>query len=126
MGGVLQDAQAHLAKAREFLTAAESAASQDLYNAATSNAVVSGINSKDAICLRLTGTTTKGDDHKMAVAELKSSSKVGVDLAPALDRLLRLKPKAQYQTRSVAKADAKNAIRWAGNLYEGAHGVVNP
>lgn len=59
MGTALQDARAHLAKAREFLTAAESAASQDLHNAATSNAVVSGINSKDAICLQLTGTTTK-------------------------------------------------------------------
>ncbi len=125
MGTALHDAGAHLAKAREFLTAAESAASQELYNAATSNAVVSGINSKDAICLRLTGTTTKGDDHKMAVAELKSSSKVGVDLAPTLERLMRLKTKAQYQTLSVAKKDAENAIRWAGNLYDGAHGIVN-
>lgn len=122
----MQDAKAHLAKAREFLFAAESAASQDLFNAATSNAVVSGINSKDAICLQLTGATTKGDDHKMAVAELKRSSKVGAELAAMLDRLLRLKTKAQYQTLSVAKRDAENAVRWASSLYDGAHEVVNP
>lgn len=88
MGTALHDAEAHLAKAREFLTAAESAASQDLHNAATSNAVVSGINSKDAICLRL-------------------------------------KTKAQYQTLPVARKDVENAVRWAGNLYDGAHGIVN-
>lgn len=51
----LDEARAHLAKAREFLTAAELNLDLDLFNAATSNAVISGINSKDAICLRLTG-----------------------------------------------------------------------
>ena len=49
MGTPLQDAKAHLIKAREFLDAAESEVSAERYNAATSNAVLSGINSKDAI-----------------------------------------------------------------------------
>ncbi len=51
----LNDATAHLAKSREFLRAAESNKELNLYNAATSDAVISGINSKDAICLGLTG-----------------------------------------------------------------------
>jgi len=55
----LDEARAHLAKAREFLTAAELDLDLDLFNVATSNAVISGINAKDATCLRLTGTTGK-------------------------------------------------------------------
>jgi uncharacterized protein (UPF0332 family) len=51
----LSEARAHLRKAKEFLTAAEFSLDLDLFNAATSNAVTSGINAKDAICLRLTG-----------------------------------------------------------------------
>jgi hypothetical protein len=43
----LSDAAAHLAKAREFLEAAELTHDLELHNAATSNAVTSGINSKD-------------------------------------------------------------------------------
>lgn len=54
MATPLQDAKAHLVKAQEFLAAAESEVSAERYNAATSNAVLSGINSKDAICLTLT------------------------------------------------------------------------
>jgi hypothetical protein len=45
----LDDARAHLAKAQEFLAAAEFTLDLDLFNAATSSAVSSGINSKDAI-----------------------------------------------------------------------------
>lgn len=45
----LTEARAHLAKAREFLDAAELSLEVDLYNAASSNAVISGINSKDAV-----------------------------------------------------------------------------
>ena len=47
----LDEARAHLAKAREFLEAAELTNDLQLFNAAASNAVTSGINSKDAICL---------------------------------------------------------------------------
>lgn len=68
--GALEDAHAHLAKAQEFLAAAEFTLDLDLFNAATSSAVSSGINSKDAICLRLTGVSRKTDDHAQAVAEL--------------------------------------------------------
>lgn len=55
----LSDARAHLSKSREFLQAAEINRDLDLYNAATSDAVISGINSKDAVCLALIGRTRK-------------------------------------------------------------------
>ncbi|MCO5317796.1 MAG: HEPN domain-containing protein [Microthrixaceae bacterium] len=99
----LAGARAHLAKAREFLDAAELNLEVDLYNAATSNSVISGINSKDATCLRLTGTTEKTENHSAAVAELKSAGADGPNqqttkrMATNLGRLLKLKGKSQYQ-----------------------------
>lgn len=119
----LTDAAAHLGKAREFLEAAELNNDRDLYNAATSNAVTSGINSKDAICLTLTGRTGKSENHAEALVELRATGSVGRAQAPTLDRLLRLKPKSQYQAASISASDAKKAISWAARLLEAAHGV---
>ena len=68
---VSEEAQLHLAKAREFLEAVEGSRDRKLYNAATSDAIISAINSKDAICLALTGRTSKSDNHADAVPELK-------------------------------------------------------
>ena len=121
----LDDARAHLAKAREFLDAGRLTLDLELFNAATSNAVVSGINSKDAICLRLTGTTHKTDQHIEAVAELKAAGPAGAALAPTLSRLLRLKTKSQYQSASISAVDAGKAIEWAARLLEDAEVVVS-
>jgi len=121
----LGDARLHLGKAEEFLRAAEINLDLDLFNAATSDSVISGINSKDAVCLKLTGSTRKGDNHHEAVDELKRAGKAGSALAPTLSRLLRLKTKSQYQSMSVARQDAQNAVEWARRLLEGATTIVN-
>lgn len=127
----LNDARAHLAKAREFLTAAELNLDLDLYNVATSNAVISGINSKDAICVRLTGTTAKTENHSAALAELKAAGGNGPhgatakQMATALGRLLKLKSKSQYQTLDVARADAVKAVEWAQKMLDGASEIVS-
>lgn len=120
----LSDAEVHLAKAKEFLEAAELARDLDLYNAATSDAVVSGINSKDAMCLRLTGKTGKGDNHLEAVAELRATGNVGADLAPTLSRLIKLKTKSQYSALNVAASDAAKALDWAERLLNAAQEIV--
>ncbi len=122
--GALDDARSHLIKAAEFLAAARANLTADRFNAATSDAVVSGINSKDAICLKLTGRTAQTDNHHSAVAELKGSGREGADLAPTLDRLLKLKTRSQYQTISVARSDAENAARWAEKLEDGARRII--
>ena len=119
----LTDAKAHLAKAREFLEAAELNNDLDLYNAATSNAATSGINSKDAICLALTGRTGKTENHADAIAELKATGAVGRAQAATLDRLVRLKPRSQYQAASISARDATKAIEWATRLLEAAESV---
>lgn len=120
----LSDAKAHLAKAREFLDAAEVNLDLELFNAATSNAVTSGINSKDAVCLRLTGRTNKSDNHTDAVKELKAAGPAGSKMATTFARLLKLKTKSQYQTAAIVRADAERAVEWAQRLLEQAETVV--
>jgi uncharacterized protein (UPF0332 family) len=121
----LDEARAHLAKAREFLEAADLTNDLQLYNAAASNAVTSGINSKDAICLALTGRTKKSDNHAEAIAELKGAGSAGRDSSTTLSRLLRLKSKSQYQAASVSAADAAKSIDWAARLFETAQTVAS-
>lgn len=120
----LSDARAHLGKARQFLESARISHDFQLYDAAASSAVVSGINSKDAICLALTGKTTKSEDHTQAVKELRQSGPVGSDLASTFSRLLGLKTPAQYLTTETAQSQAEKAIEWAQRMYDAAEGVV--
>lgn len=87
----LAEAKAHLRKAQEFLEAAEVERDLELFNAATSSAVTSGINSKDAICLALTASTGKTDRHADAVSELRRAGPGTKPLATILGRLLKLK-----------------------------------
>lgn len=127
----LGDARGHLRKAREFLTAAEVDLDLGLPNAAASNAVISSINSKDAICIRLTGASAKTDNHSAAVAELRAAGGSGPygprtkQLAQVLGRLLQLKSKSQYQAQDVAGTDATRAVEWARKMFDGASDIVN-
>jgi hypothetical protein len=120
----LQAAKEHLAKAREFLEVAELSHDLDMYNAAASNAVTSGINSKDAICLTLTGRSDKNDIHNQAIAELKTSGSVGNGLATTFSRLLKLESKAQYQSESISATDAAKAVDCAAKMLDSARSVV--
>lgn len=121
----LRDAEAHLAKAKEFFDAAELTLDLELFNAATSNAVTSGINSKDAICLKLTGKTGKTPNHADAVRELKQAGKDGARVAPKLQRLLNSKAKSSYQTTPIARGEAELSIQRAKDLLEVAQRVVD-
>lgn len=121
----LDDARAHLDKAREFLEAAAVNQELELYNAATSNAVTSGINSKDAICLTLTGLTNKADNHDEARAEIRGAGPAGRALEPTFHRLLKLKPKSQYRLTSVSASDTAKAVEWATRMLDVAQEVVS-
>lgn len=120
----LQDARAHLEKASEFLNAATMTFDRGLFNAATSNAVSCGINAKDAICLKLTGRSDKTESHSEAAAELTRAGPAAALIAPTLTRLLGMKSKSQYQSTSVARADATKALRWAQRMHEAAKEIV--
>ena len=109
-----EDATAHLAKATEFLEAAELAIDAGLQNAATSNAVISGVNSKSAICLRLTGRTGRAGNHAEDIAELNASGAIGQAQVATFDRLLR----------ASSGSDSGQAIEWAGQLVTAAKSVM--
>jgi hypothetical protein len=117
-------ARAHLLKAVEYRTEARVAFERGHANVATSNAVIAGINAKDAICLALVGSTGKADDHRQAVAELRRAGPLGAELAPRLDRLLKPKTKAQYQSVPMSPRDAEAAIRQAEKLVDGARSLL--
>ena len=116
----LARARLHLVKAQEFLDAAELNLDAELFTAATASAVMAGINAKDAICLALTGRTGKCQEHAAAVPELRAAGPLGAGVAKGLDRLLRLKTKAQYHHEAVSSTDARRALSWAERLVEAA------
>lgn len=94
------------------------------HNAAASNAVTAGINAKDALCYALAGRSAAADDHKSAVAELRALGPAAREAAAALDRLLGMKDRAQYDRRSVTSTDAQAAVRRAETLVEAADRVL--
>jgi uncharacterized protein (UPF0332 family) len=120
----LSEARSHLAKAKEFLVAAESNLDDGYLNAATSNAVTSGINAKDAMCLRLTGRTSKSDNHSDAVDDLRRAGRAAAAHATTLRRLLGLKNRSQYDTRGITAGDASKAVHWARTLHQAAVEIV--
>lgn len=85
--------------------------------------MTSGINSKDAIFLALTGATGKTDHHADGAKELKAGPTTGPS-ATTHGRLLRLKNRSQYQAADVAGADARKAVEWAARLVDAAAGSV--
>jgi len=95
------EAVAHLDKAQEFLD-----------------------NAKEALCFALIGGSTAADDHKSAVTELRSVGQVGRESAAALDRLLGLKDRAQYDRRGVTATEAQAALRRAATMVEAADRVL--
>jgi hypothetical protein len=92
---------------------------------AASSAVSAGINAKDAICLRLVGKTTKGEDHKRAVGELARAGQTGKELESTFSRLLGLRTTAQYQAEGVARGDAVKAVECATLMVDTAGQVVS-
>lgn len=118
------EAEGHFKKAQDFLEAAQTDLDFDLLDPATSNAVLAGINAKDVICLMLTGTTKKTENHSSAIGELKTAGHVGADVVPTFQRLLKLKTKSQYQSDAVSRSDTDKAIEWAQRMVDAARVVM--
>jgi len=116
----LTDARAHLAKAREFLEAAEVELAGGLCTASTSSSVLAGINAKDVICLSSTGRTGKSDDHKSAAVELAASGPAGRALETTFRRLIALKTRSQYTAGPMSATDAQKAFAWATRMVQAA------
>jgi hypothetical protein len=108
-------AVAYLAKAREFLAAAQLMLDADNRSAATGNAVHAGISAGDAISCALTGTVSTGD-HSDAAAHLKAIGGNGQQAARILQQLLPLKSSAEYDPFPVNPAAARKAVKAAERI----------
>jgi hypothetical protein len=103
-----------LEKAAEFLLMAEFALEGGCFDAATSLAVTSGINSGDVLCLSRLKALPSGQDHGDTVRILRKN---GFDQASMLlGRLLGVKSKAQYSLGRCTRGDAEAAVKRADRI----------
>jgi hypothetical protein len=73
----------------------------------------------------LAGRSTAADDHRFAVSELRALGSAGREAATALDRLLGLKDRAQYDRRGVTATEARAAMRRATILVDAAERILS-
>ena len=114
--------QGRLAKAIEFIEAAESQRSiaPQRANAWVTLSIHAGVAAADVICCRALGYYARGDDHVRAVTLLRSVQPDGTRLANALSVLLAMKTKAGYGEQSVGADDRVRALRRARELVAAA------
>jgi HEPN domain-containing protein len=118
------DAEDYLAKALEFLRAAQDAQRLGNYTAATSNAVHAGIAAADAIAAARSGSIWRGS-HDQAPLHLERSGPDGKQAARHLRRLIPLCTRAEYDPAPVRPANAGTAVTAAERMTIVAQGVVS-
>lgn len=120
MAGITNDSdyRVKLAKATDFLEAAETVFEYELYDSAVSLAVSAGVNFSDAYQVRRTGGYLKGQDHRSAAVVLQRLGPTGAAMARSFSRLLSLKNKSQYMTARCTKIEAERAIRYASAMQD--------
>jgi hypothetical protein len=110
-------AAAYLAKATEFLRAAQDSIGLRNYVAATGNAVHAGIAAADTIAAATLGSVWIGE-HTLASGHVQAAGYVGKQAATQLRRLLPLKNRAEYDPEPVPAADARAAVKAAERLVQ--------
>ncbi|MGB3956052.1 MAG: hypothetical protein WBL05_12345 [Brooklawnia sp.] len=120
-------ARSFLRKAEEYLASADANLAAQRYTVAAGDAIHAGICAKDAIVTELTGTTTKGKDHTLAVKELRRALGQRPD-APGAERALRelisSKADVEYGVTLIAAVKAEALVRRARSLVELAVRIV--
>jgi hypothetical protein len=110
-----------MAKARQFLVAAETIAAviddQEIADAFVTLCVHAGIAAADVICCARLGTYHSGENHNEAVALLGSVDK---SAAKQLKALLDMKTRSGYSPALTSAADQKRAGRTAAALVAAA------
>lgn len=112
--------RAKVAKAKDFLAAAEIMRELDAYDAAVSLAVSAAIHASDALVLDFSGIMPSGQDHHSAIALLKSAT--DRDTGRQLDYVLNLKSKAQYAVQRCTASEAAEVLKRAKRLVEKSKG----
>jgi len=113
----------HLAKAEQFLAAAEFSLDSGMADAAASNSVHAGIQACDAIRAARDSTYTRGKNHTDAIPILRQAGAEGRTAATLLGRLLAIKSKAEYDTTAITMDAARRTVDNARRLLSLAKGV---
>jgi hypothetical protein len=106
---------AFLAKAEEFLRAAQDALALGNNTAAVANAVHAGILAADSITAARSRAVWRGE-HGQAPAHLDAAGEDGKQAARHLRRLLPLKTRAEYDPAPIRATDAKAATSAAEHM----------
>jgi len=120
-------AKAFLGKAEEYLASSQDNLSRERFTVAAGDAIHAGISAKDAIVTALTGTTSKGKDHTMAVVELRRSLGERTEAASAeraLRELVAAKSEVEYGATVIPKSKATALVRRATLLCDLASKIV--
>ena len=105
-----------MAKAKEFLADAQDALAKNRPNVACSSAVNAAINANDALCLARLQRYSTAPNHSQALVLARSCGAVGRQVATTLERVLKAKDKAQYDTASVTPVDAARVVERAAKV----------
>lgn len=115
------DRRGRLAKARQFLEAAELvealADEDDLLDALVTLCVHAGIAAADVICCARLGEHATGQNHAEAVELLGRVDKTS---ARDLSKLLGMKTRAGYSSTPISAANARSSLRSATRLTAAA------
>ena len=117
------DGRAYLAKAHEFLAAAEDASGRGHHSAVVGNAVHATIAAADAVASVRLGSRWK-DDHSGAAEHVAAAGPEGEVCARSLRVVLAMKHQAEYDPVPSSAAKALRALRAAGNAVTAAQIVV--
>ncbi|MEU3849418.1 HEPN domain-containing protein [Streptomyces sp. NPDC029554] len=115
---VQAESTAKLQKAEEFLTVADTALSCDCFDAAVSLAVSAAINGSDVLCLEVLSRYSTGKGHDEALALLRKCGVAGATVSRHLQKVLRLKTKAQYSVARCRSKEAEEAFKHAQRLVD--------
>ncbi|WP_329110711.1 hypothetical protein OG724_18400 [[Kitasatospora] papulosa] len=113
------EGSAKLEKAEEFLLVADTALSAECFDASISLSVSASINGSDILCLEILGKFPTGKNHEDALTYLRRCGVIGGTMARHLQRVLKLKNKAQYSSSRCREKEAEDAYRHAERIIEG-------
>jgi HEPN domain-containing protein len=107
-----------LKKATWYLESAVANLESGRYNPAVSDAVISGVNSSDVICIAGGGSYAVTAEHSGALRQLQRSGELGQRAVPLLQALLPQKNLSQYRNLLNSHQEAQDAMDAAEELLE--------
>ena len=122
-----RDAKTFIAKAEEFLRAAERAAAAEEHDAALLASIHAAMTANDAVCATLLGRRSSDPDHQRAADLLESADERVPEIiqrARQLRSLLKKKNLVQYEARRATAGESTDALERAQRFLAWSRDVV--